>query len=87
MRRVLVAACAALVLALACVSGDLPGSAVDDDGGDVASAMDRLDALPPVCGVPLSPPPPCGAVFIDLQLPTSRMVSAEVFRPPEARTL
>ena len=87
MRRVLVAACAALVFALASVSGDLPGGAVDDDGGDVASAVDRLDALPPVCGVPLSPPPPSGAVFISLQVPTSRLVSAEVFRPPEARRL
>ena len=88
MRRILFAAAAALTFALASVSGDLRGGAVDDDdGSDVAPATDLLEALPPVCGLPFSPPPSRVAVVIDLLFPPSRMVSADVFRPPEARAL
>ncbi|HEY5450291.1 MAG TPA: hypothetical protein VIQ54_16165 [Polyangia bacterium] len=86
MRRLLVAACAAMALALACVTGELRGvGAVDDQGGDVASAAaDTFEALPAVAGVEPQPPPPAGAVFDDLPFPSSRMMTADVFRPPRA---
>ena len=85
MRRLLVAACAAIALALACVTGDLRAAgAVDDQGADVVSAADAFEALPPVAGVEPPPPPPIGSVFIDLPFPSSRMTTADVFRPPRA---
>jgi len=85
MRRLLVAACAALALALACVTGELPGAgAVDDDGGAAVSATDSIEALPPVAGVELSPPSSSGGVFVDLTFPPSRLATADVFRPPRA---
>jgi hypothetical protein len=86
MRRLLVAACAALALALACVTGELRGGAVDDDGSDsnVVSAADTIEALPPVAGMELSPPSPSGGVFVDLSFPPSRLATADVFRPPRA---
>jgi hypothetical protein len=81
--RLLVAACAALALVVACASGELRG-AVDDDGSDVGSMADSLDALPAVAGVTLpAPPQPAGKVFIDLQFPPSRVATADVFRPPQ----
>jgi hypothetical protein len=82
--RLLVAACAAIALALACVSGELRGSgAVDDDGGAVASATDTFEALPPTAGIELAPPPPSGPVYVDLHFPPSRVTTADVFRPPQ----
>lgn len=84
MRRLLVAACAALALALACVSGELRGGAVDDDGGDVVSVSDTIEALPPVAGLELSPPSSSVGVFVDLCFPPSRLATADVFRPPRA---
>ena len=85
--RLLVAACAALVLVVACASGELRGAvdgAGDDDGSDVVSMADSLDALPAVAGVTLpTPPQPAGKVFIDLQFPPSRVATADVFRPPQ----
>jgi len=85
MRRLLVAACAAMALALACVTGELPGAgAVDDDGGAAVSATDSIEALPPVAGVELSPPSSSGGVFVDLSFPPSRLSPADVFRPPRA---
>ena len=86
MRRLLVAACAAMALALACVTGELRGAgAVDDQDSDVASAAaDTFEALPPVTGVEPQPPPPGGSVFVDRPFPSSRMTTADVFRPPQA---
>jgi hypothetical protein len=85
MRRLLVAACAAMALLLACVSGDLRGLGDDDESGDVVSATDTLDAaLPPRSGVELSPPSEGGAVYVHLQFPPSRVTTADVFRPPQA---
>jgi len=82
-RRLLVAACAATALALACVTGELRG-AVDDGSGDAVSAVDTCDALPPSPVPQLSPPSSAGTVVVDLQIPPSRMTTAEVFRPPQA---
>ena len=85
MRRLLVAACAALALALACVTGELRGAgAVDVEDGTVATATDSIEALPPVAGVELSPPSSSGGVFVDLSFPPSRLAMADVFRPPRA---
>ena len=84
MRRLLVAACAALALALACITGELRAGAVHDEGGDVASAADTIEALPPVAGLELSPPSSSGGVFVDLSFPPSRLAMADVFRPPRA---
>jgi hypothetical protein len=83
MRRLLVVACAALALALACVTGQLRGAAVGDEGSDVASAPDMFEALPPVASVQPSPQPSGGGVFVVFAFPTSRMTTAEVFRPPQ----
>ena len=89
-RRLLVAACAALALALACVTGELRSSTLGDAGSDndsdVASANDLFEALPPVVSVALVPPASGTGVFVDLHIPPSRMTTAEVFRPPQART-
>jgi len=87
MRRLLVAAVAALALALACVTGELRGGAAENEGGDtdVAAAADLFEALPPAAGLQLCPPPSGGRVFLDLPFPPSRMTTAEVFRPPQAR--
>ena len=89
-RRLLVAAYAALALALACVTGELRSSTIGDTGSDsdsdAASAADLFEALPPVVAVALVPPPSGIGVFVDLHIPPSRMTTAEVFRPPQART-
>jgi len=86
MRRLLVAACAAMALALACVTGDLRGAgALDDGDGDAVCAGDTFEMLPPPPVPQLSPPSSGGTVFVDLQFPPSRMTTAEVFRPPQAR--
>jgi hypothetical protein len=84
MPRLLVVACATLALLVACATGELRGVA-NDDGGDTVSTsiMDSVDALPAVAGVQLSPPPPAGDVFLDLQFPPSRVATADVFRPPQ----
>jgi hypothetical protein len=84
-RRLLVAACAAFALMLACMAGELRGAgAIDDESGDVVTATDSLEALP-AAGVVLSPPQPLGgAVYVVLQFPPSRMTTADVFRPPQA---
>lgn len=85
MRRLLVAACAAMALLLACVSGELRGVGVDDESGDVVSATDTLDeGLPPTSSIVLVPPAKGGAVYVDLQFPPSRVTTADVFRPPQA---
>ena len=86
MRRLLVAACAAMALLLACVSGELRGiGGADDESSDVVSATDTLDeGLPPTSSIVLVPPPPGGAVYVDLQFPPSRVTTADVFRPPQA---
>ena len=74
-----------MALALACVTGELRGAgAVDDQGGDVVSAADAFEALPPVAGVEPQPPPPGGTIFEDPSFPPSRMTTADVFRPPQA---
>jgi len=84
MRRLLVAACAAIALVLACATGEPRGAvAVDDESSDVASATDLFEALPPSAALEVASPPPSGAVFIDLHFPTSRMTTADVFRPPQ----
>ena len=84
-RRLLVAACAVIALAVACVSGELRGAgAVDDDCGAIVSVSDTFEALPATTGVELAPPPPGGLVYVDLQFPPSRVTTADVFRPPQA---
>jgi hypothetical protein len=84
--RLLVATCAAFALALACVTGELRGTAAVDDGGsDVASATDLFEAVAPVTVAELAPPASGDGVFVDLQFPPSRVTTADVFRPPRAR--
>jgi hypothetical protein len=82
MRRLLVVACAALALLLACTSGELRGT-VDDGGDPVCAAVDSFDALPATAGVQLPPLLPGGGVFVDLKFPPSRVAIADVFRPPQ----
>jgi len=84
-RRLLVAACAAFALLLACMTSELRGAgAVDDENGDVVTAADSFEALPAL-GVLLPPPPSLGgAVYVMLQFPPSRITTADVFRPPQA---
>jgi len=84
MSRLLVVACAALALLVACATGELRGAADDDDGDTASTSMtDSMDALPAVAGLPLVPLLPSGDVFLDLQFPPSRVATADVFRPPQ----
>jgi hypothetical protein len=86
LRRLLVTACAALAIALACVTGELRGGVMDEGGdSDVAAAADVFEALPLAVGAQLVPPPPGAGVFVDLHFPPSRMATDEVFRPPQSR--
>jgi hypothetical protein len=84
-RRLLVAACAAFALLLACMTGELRGAGVvDDESGDVVTATDSFEALPAPGVVLPAPPSLGGAVYVVLQFPPSRMTTADVFRPPQA---
>jgi hypothetical protein len=69
------------------VSGELRGGSAAHEGGDsdVAAAADVFEALPPVAGLQVAPPPSGGGIFVDLPSPTSRMTTADVFRPPQSR--
>jgi hypothetical protein len=69
MRRLLVAACAAMALALACVTGELRGAgAVDDEAATSRRPRDTFEALPAVAGVEPPPPPPAAGLR-DLHFP------------------
>jgi hypothetical protein len=87
MRTLLVTACAVMALSLACVSGQLRGAGAP---GHAAPSLDSIEALLPESvgeGQLLPPPLPSGTgVFLDLRFPPSRMTTAEVFRPPQARS-
>ena len=83
-RRLLVAACAAIALVLACATGEPRGAVAVDDESSVASATDPFEALPSSADLEAPPPPPGGSVYVDLHCPTSRMTTADVFRPPQA---
>jgi len=86
MRRLLVTACAALAIALACVTGELRGGVMDEGGdSDVAAAADVFEALSPTVGAQLVLSSSGAGVFVDLHFPLSRMVIDEVFRPPQSR--
>ena len=83
-RRLLVVACAALALSLACVTGQLRGVGA---AGYAALSFDSIEAVLPILEEgPASPPPaPSGSgVFVDPEFPPSRMATADVFRPPQA---
>jgi hypothetical protein len=87
MRRLLVAAIAALALAVACATGELRSNVGDDSGDDAVSTSmpDSLDALPAAsAAVSIAPPLSSGRVVLDLQFPPSRATTADVFRPPQA---
>jgi hypothetical protein len=86
-RRLLLAACAACALTLACVTGQLRGAAAVSGGGGPATAIiDTCEALPPASALDLPPQAPRAGQrpLGDSQFPPSRMVSADVFRPPQA---
>jgi len=82
-RRLLVVACAALALSLACVTGQLRGVGA---AGHEAPSLDSIEALLPILEEGLSPPPPPSGrgIFVDPHFPPSRMATADVFRPPQA---
>ena len=87
MGRLLVAACAAIALSLACVTGQLRGTGAVHSGGSPAGALvDTFEALPPASELDLPPQSPrCDrSLFADSQFPPARIVSADVFRPPQA---
>jgi hypothetical protein len=68
------------------VTGDPQGPrAVSDEGDQIGASQpdfsDVLSALPPL----ILPPPRRDLVVIDYQMPTSRLSSVEVFRPPQQR--
>jgi len=83
MRRLLVVACAALALLVACANGDLRGAVAGGDDDVSMSISDSLDALPAVPLPQMTPPPASGGVFIELAFPPSRVAIADVFRPPK----
>jgi hypothetical protein len=83
-RRLLVVACAALALSLACVTGQLRGVGA---AGNAAPSFDSIEAVLPIIqeeGLSPPPPPSRSGVFVDQHFPHSRMATADVFRPPQA---
>jgi hypothetical protein len=74
-------------LALACVTGELRGGgAVQDGTGDALSTTDLFEALPAPATVGLVAPPVAARVFLDPRIPPTRVTTADVFRPPQARS-
>jgi hypothetical protein len=83
----LLVACAAVALVLACLTVDpLASSFSADDGNDeIASPVDLSIVLPAAPIEPLLVPSISGSVFFDHRPPPSRLITAEVFRPPRVR--
>jgi hypothetical protein len=82
-RRLLVVACAALALSLACVTGQLRGVGA---AGLAAPSLDSIEVVLPILEEGLAAPPaPAGrGIFVDSHFPPSRVATADVFRPPQA---
>jgi hypothetical protein len=82
------AACALIMLMTACVASAPRGERVlDIEGTDVASAVDAFQAIAPIGSQSLvTPPVDRDGMFLDQPPPRSRLTTAEVFRPPQART-
>ncbi len=83
----LLVACAAIALALACVTFDplASGFSVDDRNDDATLSLDFSVVLPETQLEPLLVPSISGPVFFDHRPPISRLITAEVFRPPRVR--
>jgi len=82
----LATAFAIVALVTVFVTSDPQGPrAVGDEGDQIGSSQpdfsDVLSALQPL----ILPPPRRDLVVIDRQMPTSRLTSVEVFRPPQSR--
>ena len=80
-------ACAAVALVLACVTVDPLGSgfSVDDGNDEIASPLDLSIVLPAAPLEPLLVPSVSGSVFFDQRPLPSRLITAELFRPPRVR--
>lgn len=82
------AAAAVVALMIACLTGAPRGERVlDFETTDIASAVDAFQAIAPVGSQSLvTPPVDRDAMFVDRPPPRSRVTTADVFRPPQART-
>lgn len=81
--RILASVCAVAALILACVTGDPSASLSGDDGNDdVPTAPDVSTALPASRAEPELALCQSGSVFVDLQTPSSRLTTLDIFRPP-----
>jgi hypothetical protein len=85
--RLLATTVAVVAFALMFVTSDVRGTALDDgDESDAISALDIGDAV--VAARPprfLVPPAKRAALFVDHRPPPSRLMTSEVFRPPQSR--
>jgi hypothetical protein len=83
----LLVACAAVALLLACLNVDPLGSGFsgDDSNDDAPSSLDISIVLPATQLEPLHLPSLSGSVVFDHRPPSSRLTTAEVFRPPRVR--
>jgi hypothetical protein len=82
----LVSACAVVALVLACVAGEPQGPLSGDDGNDdVSSVVDLSRILPATRTEPELALVPSGSVFINREVPNTRLTTLEIFRPPRAR--
>jgi hypothetical protein len=83
----LLVACAAVALLLACLNIDPLGSGLsgDDSNDDAPSSLDVSIVLPATQLEPLHVPSLSGSVFFEHRPPSSRLTTAEVFRPPRVR--
>jgi hypothetical protein len=84
--RCLATVCAIVALMMVVVNGDpqSPRAMGDEDdsiGLSHPDCSDALSALPPL----ILPPPRRDMVVIDHRVPTSRLSTVEVFRPPQSR--
>jgi len=82
LRRV-VAFCAVVALAMACLTGDPTGMPGDDGDDEVTVAFDLSAALPANRAEPAQETlAAAGAVFAEDQAPQGRLPELDIFRPP-----
>ncbi|HVT06994.1 MAG TPA: hypothetical protein VHO67_06035 [Polyangia bacterium] len=86
--RKVIALCAVVALAAACLAADPTGTPGDDGDDEVTLAFDLSAALPASRGEPAQVTlAAAGAVFVEDQAPQGRLPELDIFRPPRRATV